>query len=329
MSPVCGGVRVGQDASSLEAGIPCGTRGPRVLARPVEVAQEVRVVVGAPRARRRAGGAAGGGAATPRRWMRAGDQVDGKPRRAPPRAGTSAPLQCRRPVVTRLRWNGEGVRRSTPACGSCCSWPRWASSLGVWLLRRPAPCRCCGRVVIAFALSGIGSYFLLNRPREAFAPRVEERAGAARRPAFEETPAREDADEPTSRGQRRRRCSSWRSMRRSGWPSTFASSGTRTCQTTTAATTMSRIQNHAATSSRQAQPAAATSARSDQHRPDQLGEPGLLQHRHQRRAGRAAEHGARRRAAPATRKPSPTSAHHVVATATATTAAAAASTSSR
>jgi len=31
-------------------------------------------------------------------------------------------------------------------------------------------------VLIAFALSGIGSYFLLNRQREAFARRVDERA---------------------------------------------------------------------------------------------------------------------------------------------------------
>lgn len=31
-------------------------------------------------------------------------------------------------------------------------------------------------VVISFALSGVASYFLLNRQREAFARRVEERA---------------------------------------------------------------------------------------------------------------------------------------------------------
>jgi len=48
-------------------------------------------------------------------------------------------------------------------------------------------------VVIAFLLSGVGSYFLLNRQREAFARRVEERAQrmTAR---FDEIKSREDAD---------------------------------------------------------------------------------------------------------------------------------------
>ena len=48
-------------------------------------------------------------------------------------------------------------------------------------------------VVLAFALSGIGSYFLLNRQREAFARRVEERAQrlTAR---YDEMKTREDAD---------------------------------------------------------------------------------------------------------------------------------------
>jgi len=31
-------------------------------------------------------------------------------------------------------------------------------------------------VVVAFVMSGVGSYFLLNRPREALARRVDERA---------------------------------------------------------------------------------------------------------------------------------------------------------
>lgn len=49
-------------------------------------------------------------------------------------------------------------------------------------------------VVIAFVVSGIGSYFLLNRQREAFAQRVEDRAqrAAAR---FEERRSKEDADD--------------------------------------------------------------------------------------------------------------------------------------
>jgi phosphotransferase system glucose/maltose/N-acetylglucosamine-specific IIC component len=46
-------------------------------------------------------------------------------------------------------------------------------------------------VVIAFAISGVLSYFLLNRQRDAFARRVEERASRASA-AFEERKARED-----------------------------------------------------------------------------------------------------------------------------------------
>ena len=34
-------------------------------------------------------------------------------------------------------------------------------------------------VISAFLISGVGSYFILNRQREAFARRVEERAGRA------------------------------------------------------------------------------------------------------------------------------------------------------
>ena len=48
-------------------------------------------------------------------------------------------------------------------------------------------------VVIAFVLSGVASYFLLNRPRAAFAARVEERAARATA-AFDERRAREDVD---------------------------------------------------------------------------------------------------------------------------------------
>ncbi|MBZ5734806.1 DUF4229 domain-containing protein [Nocardioides sp. TRM66260-LWL] len=65
--------------------------------------------------------------------------------------------------------------------------------LGVWQL-------IAGEVVLfwavlaAFVLSGIGSYYLLNTPRERFAQRVDERArrAAAR---FEELKAKEDAGE--------------------------------------------------------------------------------------------------------------------------------------
>lgn len=48
-------------------------------------------------------------------------------------------------------------------------------------------------VILAFLISGIGSYFILNRQREAFARRVETRAASATA-AFEERKAREDQD---------------------------------------------------------------------------------------------------------------------------------------
>ena len=48
-------------------------------------------------------------------------------------------------------------------------------------------------VVIAFLVSGIGSYFLLARQREAFAQRVESRAQRATA-KIEEMRSKEDAD---------------------------------------------------------------------------------------------------------------------------------------
>ncbi|CAM3635290.1 DUF4229 domain-containing protein [Nocardioides zeicaulis] len=48
-------------------------------------------------------------------------------------------------------------------------------------------------LVAAFLISGIASYFLLDRQREAFARRVELRASRAAA-AFEERKAREDRD---------------------------------------------------------------------------------------------------------------------------------------
>ena len=47
--------------------------------------------------------------------------------------------------------------------------------------------------VLALAISGVLSYFLLRGPREAFARRVEERATRASA-AFEERKGREDRD---------------------------------------------------------------------------------------------------------------------------------------
>lgn len=49
-----------------------------------------------------------------------------------------------------------------------------------------------GALVTAFVISGVGSLVLLNRPREAFAQRVQERADKATK-AFEQVRAREDA----------------------------------------------------------------------------------------------------------------------------------------
>lgn len=48
-------------------------------------------------------------------------------------------------------------------------------------------------VVLSFLVSGIASYFILDRQREAFARRVETRAAKATA-AFEERRAREDGE---------------------------------------------------------------------------------------------------------------------------------------
>jgi LPXTG-motif cell wall-anchored protein len=67
---------------------------------------------------------------------------------------------------------------------------------GIWLLLTgEAPLLWV--LVLGFALSGIASYFLLNRQRAAFASRVEERAQRASA-RFEEMRAREDAEESES-----------------------------------------------------------------------------------------------------------------------------------
>ena len=50
-----------------------------------------------------------------------------------------------------------------------------------------------GAVIVSFLVSGVASWWLLNRPRAAFAHRVEERASRASA-AFEERKAREDQD---------------------------------------------------------------------------------------------------------------------------------------
>ncbi|WP_107774842.1 DUF4229 domain-containing protein [Nocardioides sediminis] len=67
--------------------------------------------------------------------------------------------------------------------------------LGVWsLLDSDGRINLLWPVVIAFALSGVASYFLLNRQRDAFARKVEERASRASA-AFEERRAREDREQ--------------------------------------------------------------------------------------------------------------------------------------
>ena len=67
--------------------------------------------------------------------------------------------------------------------------------VGVWSLVAGDEVPALWSLVIALLMSGVASYFLLNRQRAAFAGRVEERARKAS-VRFEEMRAREDADEP-------------------------------------------------------------------------------------------------------------------------------------
>jgi uncharacterized membrane protein YfcA len=64
--------------------------------------------------------------------------------------------------------------------------------VGLWLLVADKA-NIFVAVIVAFIVSGIGSYFLLNRPREAFAQRVEARAARAAK-AFDELKAKEDVE---------------------------------------------------------------------------------------------------------------------------------------
>ena len=63
---------------------------------------------------------------------------------------------------------------------------------GVWLLVSDHA-NIFVAVVVAFIVSGVGSYFLLNPQREALARRVEVRAERATQ-AFEQRKAKEDAE---------------------------------------------------------------------------------------------------------------------------------------
>jgi uncharacterized membrane protein YfcA len=64
--------------------------------------------------------------------------------------------------------------------------------LGVWVLVADEA-NLFLSVIVAFVVSGIGSYFLLERQRSAFATRVEARAERAAA-AFEERRSKEDVD---------------------------------------------------------------------------------------------------------------------------------------
>ena len=68
----------------------------------------------------------------------------------------------------------------------------FALVIGVWMMVADQA-NVLWAVVIAFVASGLGSYFLLNRQREAFARRVDERAQRVTS-RFEEMKAKEDAD---------------------------------------------------------------------------------------------------------------------------------------
>ena len=63
--------------------------------------------------------------------------------------------------------------------------------VGIWAAVTGGEFNLLVSVVLAFLVSGIASYFLLARQRDAFARRVEERAARATQ-AFEERKARED-----------------------------------------------------------------------------------------------------------------------------------------
>ena len=63
--------------------------------------------------------------------------------------------------------------------------------VGIWGLVSDEGVPLFWAVILAFLVSGIASYFVLNRQRVAFARRVEQRATRASA-AFEERKARED-----------------------------------------------------------------------------------------------------------------------------------------
>ena len=70
---------------------------------------------------------------------------------------------------------------------------------GIWLLATGGDLPILPPLLVAFVVSGVASWYLLDRQREAFAVRVQSRADAAVS-KFEERKAKEDAD-PDAEGQ--------------------------------------------------------------------------------------------------------------------------------
>jgi len=68
----------------------------------------------------------------------------------------------------------------------------WAIVVGLWLLVTGSASAGL-TFLVALVLSGVGSYWVLRGPREAFAQRVQTRAEAATA-RFEEMRAKEDAE---------------------------------------------------------------------------------------------------------------------------------------
>ena len=67
----------------------------------------------------------------------------------------------------------------------------FAIVFGIWFIFDDVPVLWV--VVIAFIVSGVGSYFILERQREEFAAKVESRAAKASQ-KFEAQRSKEDAD---------------------------------------------------------------------------------------------------------------------------------------
>ena len=158
-----------------------------MLALPVEVAEEVRVVVRTERARRRL---------VLRQHATALDHSHGEVDRD--REEDHEEQELQHPSSVEGTWSPHTLRGVKEfvvytALRILLFLASLAVVIGVWmLLADQVPLTWA--VVVAFVVSGLGSYFLLNRQRAAFARRVEERAERATA-KFEEMKAREDSDD--------------------------------------------------------------------------------------------------------------------------------------